>query len=250
MKKTYLLLFLLSTFMWVACDNSNDPSDDPNVIGGSTDLDITKVGTKYIGSFNYDELTNGKISRINNEAVITKNENGIITAEYHMTFDIEDLKVLDTIFGLQNLPVDDKISLATSYFEPFNFKLDISDTHNIKVDFEAKGKVTSEGIQDFRHSGGNTSKPFTIVKYDSNVGDKYSFTREDGKTITREVTYKSTTDDFSWGFFDIKVIRVKEKALADDPIVQEIEYIANHKFGLVGVYVTLKTGEQIKMKLI
>ncbi len=250
MKTSFLLLALLSALMWTACDNSSNPSDDPNVIGGETNLDITKVGTIYLGSFNASELTGGKISHIDNKAEITKNENGIITAEYHMTFDIEDIKVIDTLFGLQDMAVTDKIALATTYFEPFNIKLDIADTHNIKIDFEAKAKVTNEGIQDFRYSGGNTSKPFTIVKYNSNVGDKYSFTTDKGEKITREVIYKSTDDDFEWGFWNIKVIKVKEKALATDPIVDEIEYITNHKFGLVGVNVSLKTGKIIELILI
>ncbi len=250
MKKTNLILFLLAAFLWTGCDNSNDPSDDPNTIGGNTDLDITKVGTKYIGSFNYDELTNGKITRIENSAEITKNDNGIITAEYHMEFDIEDLKVIDTLFGLQDLPVADKITLAESYFETYKIRMDISDTNSIKIDFEAKAKVTSEGIQDYRYSKGNTSKPFTIVKYNANVGDKYTFTTDEGKKVTREVTYKSSTDDFDWGFYSIKVIKVKEKALADDPIVDEIIYISNHKFGLVGVHVQLKSGKLLKLTLI
>ncbi len=250
MKKSVVILFLLLAVFWTACDNSSDPSDNPNEMGGDTNLDITKVGTKYIASFNVGELTDYRINKIKNDAEITKNDNGIITAEYHMTFDIEELKVIDTLFGLQNLPVGDKIAIAESYFEPYNIHIDFADTHNIKIDFQAKAKVTSEGIQDFRYSNGNTSKPFTIVKYNAKVGDKYTYRTRTGKTVTREVTSRSTTDDYEWGIYHIKVIKVKEKALADDPFVDEIEYISNHKFGLVGVKVLLKTGELIEMALI
>jgi hypothetical protein len=31
-----------------------------------------------------------------------------------------------------------------------------------------------------------------------------------GKNVQREITYKSTDDDYPWAFFDIKVLKVEE----------------------------------------
>ncbi|PKP06750.1 MAG: hypothetical protein CVU10_04110 [Bacteroidetes bacterium HGW-Bacteroidetes-5] len=73
-----------------------------------------------------------------------------------------------------------------------------------------------------------------IVNYDSNVGDKYPV----GKTgAYREVMTKSTGDDYSYGFYLIKVLKVEEivggvKSAAG---ISKITYWANHKYGLVGV---------------
>ena len=47
---------------------------------------------------------------------------------------------------------------------------------------------------------------------------------------------------------NIKVYKVDE-VQADDPIVNKITYISNHKFGLVGIIVTLKSNKVIKLAL-
>lgn len=39
-------------------------------------------------------------------------------------------------------------------------------------DVDGKLKVTSEGIQEFINSDGDLSRPFTIVKYDAEVGKR------------------------------------------------------------------------------
>jgi hypothetical protein len=91
-----------------------------------------------------------------------------------------------------------------------------------------KAKITSEGIETV-HEGGK----LILVKYDAEVGDSYSLKTGDA-TITREVTSKSTEDDFYWGGMLIKTIRVKETGHTA-PGISKIQYIANHKFGLVGV---------------
>ena len=112
---------------------------------------------------------------------------------------------------------------------------------------EAKLKVTAEGIQEFVSSKGDLSKPFTIVKYNANVGDKYEFTNSDGVKITRTVTYKSTTDDYQVGFWYLKVIKVEETR--EDPLTEKITYITNHKFGLVGVLLEPKAGKDIRVSV-
>lgn len=73
-----------------------------------------------------------------------------------------------------------------------------------------------------------------IVNYDSSVGDKYPV----GKTgAFREVMTKSTTDDYSYGFYLIKVLKVEEVVggVKSTAGISKITYWANHKYGLVGV---------------
>lgn len=78
------------------------------------------------------------------------------------------------------------------------------------TEYEVEGKVTDAGIYDYVYSGGDKSKPFTLVKFDANVGDKWEF-KVGNQTVTREVVKKSTTDDTSYhGFWMIKTIDVLE----------------------------------------
>lgn len=80
-----------------------------------------------------------------------------------------------------------------------------------------------------------------IVNYNSNVGDTYAV-GSTGKT--RKVVKKSTTDDYSYGFLMIKTIEVEADANAFGSTggVKNITYIANHKFGMVGVKVGFDDG--------
>jgi hypothetical protein len=91
-----------------------------------------------------------------------------------------------------------------------------------------KFKQTVEGIESFVDIG-----PGILVKYSSNVGDTYPV----GSTgRTRTVTYKSTTDDYWYGFYQIKVIQVEEPTPGLKSFgVEKVTYWANHRFGLVGV---------------
>ncbi|MFA5326635.1 MAG: hypothetical protein WC384_02465 [Prolixibacteraceae bacterium] len=78
------------------------------------------------------------------------------------------------------------------------------------VNYEVEGKVTDTGIYDYVYSNGDKSKPFTLVKFDANVGDKWEY-KVGNQTVTREVVKKSTTDDTSYqGFWMIKTIDVME----------------------------------------
>jgi hypothetical protein len=92
-----------------------------------------------------------------------------------------------------------------------------------------KFQVTKEGI-----ASKVPAFPGTIVKYDSKVGDKYKVI----EGVEREVTSKSTDDDYPYGFMLIKVMKVEESP-SIIPGVSKMVYIANHKFGIVGLEVTL-----------
>lgn len=80
-----------------------------------------------------------------------------------------------------------------------------------------------------------------IVNYNSNVGDTYAVGTT-GKT--RKVISKSTTDDYSYGLLMIKTIQVEANAntFINTGGVKSFKYIANHKFGLVGVQISFDDG--------
>ena len=104
------------------------------------------------------------------------------------------------------------------------------------------GKVilTSEGIMNVYDEGN-----LILVKYDAKVGDSWSLKRG-SKTITRTVTKKSETDDYSWGWLLIKTITVEETG-RDVPGVSKVIYETNHRFGLVGVTVFFEDGTSKKV---
>ena len=105
-----------------------------------------------------------------------------------------------------------------------------------RSDFDAKFRITSKGVQSVYDDG--TS--FTLVKYDAEVGDKYTFKR-DGQNLVREVTQKSTEDEYYWNGWLLKTITVKETGRAV-PGLSETELVFNHKFGLVGYTMIFEDG--------
>jgi hypothetical protein len=109
-----------------------------------------------------------------------------------------------------------------------------------RLNTQMKYKITSEGIQDYANLD---TEPFTMVKYDCKVGDTYKLKKSDGKTITRTVTAKSETDDFSWGFLLIKTITVEQDSRI--PGISKIVYRFNHKFGLVYAEVVAEDGSKV-----
>jgi hypothetical protein len=96
-------------------------------------------------------------------------------------------------------------------------------------------KMTDQGIMNVLDEGN-----LILVKYDAKVGDTYSIKR-DGKTVTREVTAKSTENDFFWSWMLIKTIDVEETG-QNIPGVSKLVYHTNHKFGLVAVNVFFEDG--------
>jgi len=114
-------------------------------------------------------------------------------------------------------------------------------------DYEIKAKVTKTKIQDFVYSNGDEDKPFTLVDFDANVGDKWEY-NVGTETVVREVVYKSTDDDYLvWGLgMMIKVSQVEE-TIPDGITVmgypagaKKILWTFNHKFGWIGAEVTKK----------
>jgi len=99
-----------------------------------------------------------------------------------------------------------------------------------------QAKITENGIMNVYDEGN-----LLLVNYNTaSVGDKYSL-KTGGRKIEREVTAKSTEDDFFWGWMLIKTIDIEETGRGI-PGVNKITYFTNHKFGLVGLKVEFEDG--------
>ena len=110
-------------------------------------------------------------------------------------------------------------------------------THTIE------GKITSNGISDYVYSNGDKSKPFTLVKFDAKVGDKWEYNVGD-KKVVREVVRKSTEDDVEYLFWLVKTIDVEETIPSGTLVngsasqIKKILWKFNHKFGFIEATVT------------
>lgn len=106
-----------------------------------------------------------------------------------------------------------------------------------------EGKITDKGIYDYVYSNGDTKKPFTLVKFDAEVGDKWTF-KVGNQTVTREVVRKSETDDTFYGFMLVKTIDVEETIPTGTVVngsasqIKKIAWKLNHKFGFIAATVT------------
>jgi hypothetical protein len=153
-----------------------------------------------------EQLSAFDITGVSNaSATVTALEDGISTLSGSAT--VSDQSILDLLSGVPE-------------FEVTGNTVSVSD-----IQF----KITTEGIE-----SKIPAYPGIIVKYDSKVGDVYA----GGSGIEREVIYKSTNDDYPYGFLYIKVMKVEESP-TPFPGVSKIVYIANHRFGMVGIEYTL-----------
>ena len=111
------------------------------------------------------------------------------------------------------------------------------------VEKNAKYRFTSEGIQSVYQEGN-----LTLVKYNAKVGDVYTMKRG-AHTISREVTVVSKKDEFPWNGLLIKTIHVKETGRGV-PGVDYVEYVFNHRFGLVATTVFFEDGSSEKFSFL
>lgn len=216
---SFFFVFVFS-LTFITCEKITSPTG-PNVIGGETNIPLNTVGNTInassiqIGGNNYD---------MNEQIKVIKNENGVTT--FHVKADVPNSPEIQNL--INKIPVNIK---------------DPKDPTG-KIDTEFKMKITSEGIQDYFNKDGKTH---TLVKYSAKVGDVYQITQSDGKTITRTVTQRSQTDDFPYGFFDIKIITIEQNSRI--PGVKKIIYKANHKFGLVYAELVMEDGSKMSTYL-
>jgi hypothetical protein len=199
-----LSFFLIGLTLLATSCKKDSASDSSNSIGGSTAIALNTVGNEFagyvkLGTSIFDGGESIKITSVSN-GITTVNCTGTIPA---------------------NTPLTDLV--------PASFK-DGTGKLNVNLKF----KNTSEGILYYTMED---NQPFTLVKYDASVGDKYILNKSDGKKITRTVTAKSTTDDYLWGGMLIKTVTVEQDSRI--PGVCSIVYQANHRFGLVSVKIIM-----------
>lgn len=239
MKRYFVAILVLGLAFASSCTDDN--STNPNDLDGDTNIPVSEVGSEF-GVYLEIEGDNSRVlNNLRDSVVVTKRENGITTVSAKFVIDEASVIKLDTILGLQDLSVEVKRGILDEYLGRFNAQLDTTDKQNISITADIMGKITDKGIQDYVYSGGDTDRPFTLIKYNASVGDSYSFTDDDGNTFTRKVVSKSTDDDYELGFMYIKVLKIEETQ-ENDPLVDKITYYANHKFGLVGIEIDMKGG--------
>ena len=215
MKRIFSLLTVVS--LLVSCNLLPDTKISSTDVGGDTNLTMNATGTKVTTSVQ----VGGTGTAYPASATITSSVDGVVTADVKLT-----------------LPKNN--SLASLI--PANLK---DASGNLST--TGKYKNTSEGILDYTNKDG---KPFVIVNYSSNVGDKYVLTKSDGTTITRTVTAKSTTDDYPvmGGTMLIKTMTVEQDSRI--PGVNKIVYITNHKYALVAIVIYMNDGTSTKISLL
>lgn len=237
---------ICAAFLMIGCDNATDGPDTDatgNTLGGDTNVDFAEKGDTFSLGLWSEPYIEG-LRNLRDSVVVTSSDNGIVTTFIALRYDSTFARALDTALGIQALPRTAKDALIETFRKRFGATIDTTDKANMRAEFSVKTKVTTEGIQEFMSSGGDLARPFTMVKYGSNVGDRYTFTDIDGNNLTREVVHKSTTDDYAWGFINIKVVKVDQTGF---PGLGRTTFYGNHRFGLVNVDIESLTGKKLEM---
>ncbi|MGI6370760.1 MAG: hypothetical protein GX372_01505 [Ignavibacteria bacterium] len=238
----YLILSLiLLAILFSSCET--EIAEDPNTLGGNWNLPQNEVGAEY-GI--YQKIGDFKDGKFEPKAFVTKNEEGIVTIHLKVNFDKKAKLILDTLLGLETIDVDVKNAWIDAMKKKYNFKLDTSDSQNSFFEYDIKTKITDQGIQGFLH---DPIKPFTLIKYNCKVGDKYEFVNSQGEKFVRTVVYKDEDkESYDLVWWKIKVTKVEE--IVNEPFIEKITYFANHKFGLVNVEFTTKTGKTASVGIV
>lgn len=235
---------LLALCLSVGCDSDDEKKD--NLLGGETNLELTKEGNEFPISLSTSGLVPA-FDRLKDSIKITRNDGGVVTVRTILKFDSVFVNALESELGIAGIPGEFKHTAIDSYAKLFSATLDTTDKNAMSATADLKFRITSEGIQGLNYAKGDLSKASTIVKYSWNVGDTYEYTKPDGAKLTRRVTSKSTTDDYPIGFWLLKVMKVEETK--DDPLIEKITYIANHKYGLIGAILKTKAGKELKLTI-
>lgn len=243
-----LQVFFLLCFVLTGCGLFEPADEGPNEVGGDTNVDFVQVG-KTFGAFLdlSDQIPGGYTWH--DSITVLRNENGMVTMDVDITTDYDVLKHLDTLFGTSALPRQTRLLLLDSVAARFGATIDTSIAGMLRVHARPVFKVTTSGIQEYVSSNGDVTKPFTIIKYNANVGDSWTFTRPNGRTVRRTVTYHSTTDDYPVGFWLLKVFKT-ESIEENDPLIDKIVFVTNHKYGTVGAIIHTKNGNQLRLGII
>ena len=234
---------VLFVFTFSSC---SDTSTSPNDIGGDVNLDLTTPGSKFPVSMSIDGVYDPHFESFDDSTVVLSRDNGIVSFKGVYAFDSAFIKAVDTLLGLQALPASLKLQAIDGYLKRYGAVLDTTDKNHMKITANFKVKITSDGIAEFFSSKGDVSRARTVIKYDWNVGDSYTFTDDYGVEIKRTVVSKSVVDDYQVAFWKLKVIQV-DQTMTNDPLISSIRFVGNHKYGLVGIKVTSKNGKTMNL---
>ena len=199
-----LLMFCSIGILSGSCD---DPSDggNPNKLTGSQ----SKMGVVGVSV----SSSSAEIAGVSNfSAVVESLENGISTYTAQAT--VTNPLLINMISNFPGVVIEgNAVSIS-----------------NLEI------QQTTDGIKCL-------TGPFAgvLVKYNSSVGDTYT-TGTSGKS--RTVVSKTGLDDYPYGFYLIKTIQVESTVGEASRMsgINKITYIANHRFGMVGVKVGLEDG--------
>jgi hypothetical protein len=194
------------------------PTGQSGTLGGSTDIPINTIGNTFavIGL-----KINNDWANVNTSIKITDSKDGVNT-----------VKIFADLGSDPNLASINRIIPAA-----------LKDAQG-RISFDAKVKITSEGWLDYSNVDG---EPVVLVKYNDNEGTRYEVTTSSGTEISREITHKSTTDDFEYGFFNIKVMKVEQET--SFPGFKKYVGYFNHKFGLVGFELVADDGSTLSSEI-
>lgn len=241
-----LLTACITCVVLPSCGLLDSTEEGPNDLNGDTNLELTDVGQRWGASLNLTQLfpNDGWKYDYKDSSVVTKRENGITTVSVNLDASFDLVHKFDTLLGTQDLPQAAKLEVVNWILDTYGATIDLSTPQRLKIKADIKVKATDQGIQEFMASKGDLNKPFTIIKYNMNVGDSWTFTDSKGVTTRRTVTYHSSTDDYPVAFWRLKVYKT-ESVVDGDPVLQKIVYVTNHKYGLVGIHLFTKSGKEI-----
>jgi len=203
MKNVLVILSLTMVVLLLSCEKLK--KDDPDTLNGEPSP-MGKVGVKVTSS-------SAPIAGLSNfTATVTAMKDGVSTYSGSATVTNEFLKNI-----VSNFP---GVTINGNTVSITNMKI----------------QQTTDGIKSLTGGGAGI-----LVKYDSNVGDTYPI----GSTgNVRKVVSKTGLDDYPYGMLLIKTIQVEDNPiyLKSTAGVSKVTYVANHKFGLVGVKLAFDDG--------
>jgi hypothetical protein len=193
MKNLLKLVVISSLFLLTSCDLIEEAITGSKL--GGEQSSIGQVGVTVTSS-------SAQINGVSNiQASVTSLSGGV--SNYTGSATVANSSIINTLSNLPGVSVSGNTVTVTGI----------------------KFKSTTEGIESIYGFD-----PGIIIKYSSSVGDTYDIL---GSSTKREVTAKSTSDDFSWGGMMIKVIKVEENINRGG--VKKITYFGNHKWGMVAI---------------
>lgn len=228
MKKVKLFLEAIFIAFVIAsltsCSSDGGGREISVELGGDTDILENRVGYKASGTISAKGISG---AYADGNITVKESNNGITT-----------------ISGVAKAPYDDNVKkFIDSYYPDLKDKFESKFVSNgwINISGEFNCKNSTEGLAYINKKG----KQAVIMKYDLEVGDSWTYTTAiENNKVKFKVIKKSTTNDYPYGMMDIKVMKVEQKV--PYPGVSKIIYIANHKFGPVGVEVQLEDGTILK----